>query len=147
MKIEVDQSGKIEFTEKTTVIADSLGNIVCLSQRSKRAIQKLFRKEHKPQIFITCTFAAMVALLISQRHSKTDVFVIDVEYPGKENEIKAFVVMYLNKLGKKWSPDKITFNYVGKKSKSHEFAYKTYKNLQGQTKNMVKLVEIFNIIH
>ena len=58
MKIEIDQSGKIENTNKNTIIAfsDSKFKSIFISAKEKREIQKFFRRIGKPKIFIYKVF-------------------------------------------------------------------------------------------
>ena len=54
MRIEIDQSGKIENTNKNTIIAFSNNKFksIFISAKDKREIQKFFRRIGKPRIFV-----------------------------------------------------------------------------------------------
>ncbi|MCX6810253.1 MAG: hypothetical protein NTY30_00740 [Candidatus Berkelbacteria bacterium] len=55
MKIEIDQSGKIEETGKPTVIAFSNGKSasIIISAKDKKLVQTVFRKIGQPKILST----------------------------------------------------------------------------------------------
>jgi len=62
MTYQIDQSGKIEQTEKYTVLALSNENhfAVILSAKNKRRLQEMFRILGAPRLFIDYVFAALV---------------------------------------------------------------------------------------
>lgn len=85
MRIEIDQSGKIEDTSKDTVIAfsdDSFGGII-IKARDKREIQKIFRKIGKRKIFIYRLFAILIFLLIKKHLKKISQMIVDFEICSK----------------------------------------------------------------
>ena len=79
MKIEIDQSGKIENTSKDTVIAfsDGIRKAIRISSNDKREIQAIFRRIGKPRIFIYKLFAILIFLLIRDHLKELDEVVID----------------------------------------------------------------------
>ena len=93
MTYDVDQSGKVENTEKNTVICVSNGRIVILLLRRgpKRLIQKYFRSLNRGRDFVLFTFAAMVGLALD-KIDKNNLVVIDTEYPGKNHIIKKLII-------------------------------------------------------
>jgi len=127
MKIEIDQSGKIEFTSVETVIGDSLGNFVFIKAKTKRLIQNLFRDAKKPRKFIVETFVFLVAKLIQISFSKENVYIIDVEYPGKQKEIMESIIRISRKFQIQINLNQIRFSLIGKKSKAHATAYLQFK--------------------
>ncbi|HEX9722115.1 MAG TPA: hypothetical protein VGA53_02520 [Candidatus Paceibacterota bacterium] len=68
MRIEIDQSGKIENTSKDTIIAFSNGirKAIRISSVDKREIQAIFRRTGKPRIFVYKFFSILVFLLIEK---------------------------------------------------------------------------------
>lgn len=57
-KYQIDQSGKIEQTNKLTIVAfsnDKSGSVL-LSASDKRVLQEIYRKAGKPRVFPTQTF-------------------------------------------------------------------------------------------
>ena len=82
MKIEIDQSGRVEYTSTSTVIGDSNGNSILIRSIDKQYLQKIFRSIDRPQMFVLETFSILVALLIKTTYSPTHIYIIDTEYFG-----------------------------------------------------------------
>ena len=76
MRIEIDQSGKIENTNKPTVVgfSNKESGIVLITPKDKKAIQKYFRDIGKPKLFIYITFVALVFYLIKNHIKNRGVF-------------------------------------------------------------------------
>lgn len=88
MKIEIDQSGKIEDTSKATVIAGVGKNwqkSVLISARNKRIIQQVFRQTNQPKLFISKLFAVLIFYLIKEDFKDISVLMIDRELPVMKN--------------------------------------------------------------
>lgn len=84
MAYQIDQSGKIEQTNKKTVLAISNGKTysVLLKAKDKRLLQDIFRTLfNKQRQFIYEVFSALLFILISNSKSEGRI-VIDKEYPG-----------------------------------------------------------------
>ena len=66
MNISIDQSSKIENTNKNTVIAyaNSKQKSLLIKAEDKKNLQKIFRNAGKPEMFIYKTFAVLIFLLI-----------------------------------------------------------------------------------
>lgn len=122
MKYQIDQSGKIEQTDKNTVLGAVNGQTyaIILQAKDKRRLQEIFRRLGTPQIFIDTVFATCLYLLIKQL-PKTNKAKVDIEYPGHTKIIDNFI--------KRLSNDKIIVEWirVGKSSKAHDIAYKVYR--------------------
>jgi len=129
MKIEIDQSGKIENTSKDTVVAFSNGISASILMRAadKREIQKIFREAGKSQIFIYKLFAIMIFLLVKPHLNKISEIIIDNEYPGKSGVVKDFLMRKVKKINPKFHRENISFGNIGKKSGAHQTAYKVFK--------------------
>lgn len=130
MAFQVDQSGKIEQTNKPTVIAisNSVQASIILNAKDKRELQVIYRTAEKPKVFAIQVFAALTYLLFKNVKIKNRLVYIDKEYPGHEDIIKS----YINQLIKKrreisLDPENIRFTIVGKTSNVHLFGYKHYK--------------------
>lgn len=125
MKIEIDQSGKIEDTNKNTVIAFSNHKFksIFISAKNKREIQKFFRRIGKPRIFVYKTFAILIFLLIKNNLKEISQIIIDEEYPGKSPLIKNFLFQEVRKIKPSFSKQDIVFYRIGKKSRAHFLAY------------------------
>jgi len=121
MKYQIDQSGKIEQTEKPTVLAAANGKAyaVILPAKEKRRLQEIFRKSGKPLLFIDAVFAVLLWNLIHEISLKT--IEVDTEYPG-HTEIIQKMLQKLSTL-----ETSLKWVRVGKASKVHDIAYKIYK--------------------
>ena len=125
---QIDQSGKIEQTSKSTVIAVSNGKSlsILISAKEKRRLEKIFRLAGKPYMFIFITFTVLIYLLIRNHLEEIDNLNIDREYKGYEPLIKKYLVEVLRRGGAKVIPD-IHFTEIGKTSRAHKLAIKTYR--------------------
>lgn len=124
MKIEIDQSGKIEKTNKDTVIAfsDDYFSSILILAKDKREIQKIFRKIGKSRVFIYKLFAILIFLLIKKHLKKIDQIIIDVEYPSWGHLIKDYLVKEIKRVKPDFKPENISFKLIGKRSKAHLIA-------------------------
>lgn len=127
---QIDQSGKIEQTNKVTVIAFSNGKhgSVKIAARDKRYLQDIYRRAGKSKSFTIQVFSALLYLLFEKFKLERIVVVVDREYPGHEPIIKSYLIQLADKRGKiKLSTDNIRFGLVGKGSSSHGVASKAFK--------------------
>lgn len=145
MTYQIDQSGKIEQTERHTAIACTNGNTITivLKKTEKRKLQSLFRTVGLSKLFPYLTFAALVALLIKKLEPKHRL-TIDREYVGHEDLIEEKIKIYLKELGTK-SNHHLEFGHVGKLSSAHTLAYETARgrkkpNLVVDAKEIMKLI-------
>ncbi|MBP7859880.1 hypothetical protein KA001_02920 [Patescibacteria group bacterium] len=131
MKIFIDQSGKIEYTSRATIVAYSNGKdkSISISGKEKRKIQNIFRKAKKPDIFIYKTFAVLIYLLIKKDIKQIQTIIIDREYKGKESLIKKYLIEIIRRGGDKFDIRNIHFDEIGKKNNAHNKAINTYRNL------------------
>lgn len=127
MKIEIDQSGKIEDTHHDTIIAYTNGQTKSLKIPSgtKRDIQKLFRKIGEPRSYVIHTFTTLIYLLIADELDELTDVVIDIEYPGFESVISRLLTIICQ--GEKGIVPDIYFKLVGKRSKAHKTALKVFR--------------------
>jgi hypothetical protein len=128
MKVEVNQSNKIEQTNKDTIIglADDETFTILIKAKIKRKLQEEFKKQGKPGLFVYRTFIAGVILALrhAQLKNLTRV-VIDEEYYGKERLLKS---MFLEIWGRYFTKiPEICFERIGRKSKVHNACYLTMK--------------------
>lgn len=124
---EIDQSGKVEYTSKDTIL--SLANkdfsyTIKITARAKRELQTYFRSAGEPILFVYKTFAAGIFILLNAFNMKIKNVVIDKEYPGNENIIGEMLIRLLRAfdIG---SRIKIDFKQIGKSSPAHISAYNT----------------------
>lgn len=129
MRIEIDQSGKIEDTSKPTVLALSNDQkfTVILSASDKKLLQDMFREFfHKKRIFVYQVFSALLFILITSAKIKKGV-TIDKEYPTKESLIIRYCLEMCRRKNIQEFP--LNFGHVGKSSGAHSLAYKTFKGI------------------
>lgn len=128
MRIEIDQSGKIEDTHKLTVLAYSnkISKSILITARDKQAIQKYYRSVGQPKIFVYKLFAVLIYVLIEDKLPKINQVIIDKEYLGYEKLIRSFILEIIKKKKRKINKELFQFNLIGKKSKAHQIAIKSY---------------------
>lgn len=145
MQIYIDQSGKIEYTNKDTVIAyaNKKQKSLLIKAKDKRKIKEIFREAGKPYIFVYKTFAILIYLLIKKDLPKIQRIVIDKEYAGKEPLIKDFLLQIIRKKSKTLiDKEDIYFKQIGRKNNAHKKAINTY---QGKDKADI-LVNCKNVL-
>ncbi|MEK7533897.1 MAG: hypothetical protein AAB600_01030 [Patescibacteria group bacterium] len=120
---QIDQSGKIEQTSLNTIIAlvNNIRYAVVLPKQVKRLLQKIFRNQQRPRMFIYDTFAALIVLVFIKTKPVGKV-VIDKEY-GNEDLVKARILEFIKMHKIHYNPD-IEFALVGKSSQAHIHAAK-----------------------
>ena len=123
MKVQIDQSNKIEQTQKDTVIALSNGIkfTILIRAKDKRTLQNEFRKRGEPRNFIVFTFSALLVFLLRKIKPAVSV-IIDLEYSDKENIIWDRLVEYSRLVDFKIDRSLIRFKSVGKESPAHKLA-------------------------
>lgn len=139
MKIEIDQSGKIEETNKNTILAFSNGekNVIVITANIKRQLQEIFRRQGQPKLFIYRTFTAGIFLLVKPYLGKITDITIDIEWTGKERLISDIFSEFIQKNNLPEKPI-LHFQLLGKESKAHILAWNIYKALVRKSKKMQK---------
>ena len=145
MDVEIDQSGRVEYTSQPTVVADSEGNSVILPSKDKRILQEIYRNSGKPRVYAIQVFAALIFILLKNYPRKKIYLVIDREYPGYDDLIKSYLIQLTRKNIKvKLEKDWIDFRLIGKKSKAHDTALEAFRskeaNMQVDFKEIMSLV-------
>ena len=129
MRIEIDQSGKIEDTSRKTVLAyaDSKNKTksVLISARTKRKIQEIYRTMGKSKLFIYSTFSILLFFL-TKENKKSDLIIVDLEYPGKDK----IILDMLNQIREKYKllELNVRFARIGNKPKAHYVANGVFNN-------------------
>lgn len=143
MRLEVDQSGKIEQTNLDTIIAlsNDIQYSLVLKKRIKRLLQELFRIQGKPRLFIYKTFAALIAILLKASNPSKKV-IIDMEYFSQQIILQRQITEYLEKNKIK---AKFEFGFVGKGSSAHILAERVAHKKQKVNK-AVNFEEISKLI-
>lgn len=120
MRYQVDQSGRIEETNRDTIIGiASKKNSFTLriSARLKRQLLEIFRRQGKPKVFPMVVFGIVVGLAIKRSKFNVSDLDIDIEYPSHNHLIKGFIGSVVEK------EISYRFKSIGKKSKAHYVAY------------------------
>ncbi|MCX6812817.1 MAG: hypothetical protein NTW79_04370 [Candidatus Berkelbacteria bacterium] len=135
MKIEIDQSGKIENTNKPTVIAYSgdKNKSLIIFAGEKQKLQKYFRRIGKPSSFVYIVFAVLIFILIKSEKT-IDEIIIDREYAGQEPLIKNYLIQFIKKSDRHFDKKKIYFHQIGKKSPAHDLSVKSFRKKKADIK-------------
>lgn len=128
VKFQIDQSGKIEQTNKDTVLClaedseEGFWDGLVIKSKTKRQLQKIFRRNGQPKNYVLFVFCAGLYLLI-KRNLHIPMITIDREYFGKEAIIKEILLQMLE--GSKIIPE-IEFGNIGRKVQAHLKGYRIY---------------------
>lgn len=129
MPIEVDQSVKVEETQKDTVLAFSDGQSfsVTIPARAKReAFAYLVGRGKKRKSAYLMIFSAGLFILLrdylTQRGDPEERIVIDTEYSGQEASVKTMFLRHAHSLGMEVTATRVLFAPVGKNSRAHVLA-------------------------
>ena len=146
MEVEVNQSNKIEQTNKDTIIgvADDKTFTILIGAKIKRKLQEEFRKQGRPRLFVYRTFIGSVVLALKYAQFKNlSKAVIDEEYYGKDKMLKS---MFLEMWGRFFTKiPEISFDKIGRKSKVHNVCYLTMKGKYKLDK-IIKFEEIKRLV-
>lgn len=130
VNIEVDQSGKIERTQVNTSLAFSDGlaaSILILAVEKRTCVRRLRQRGKSGTTFYLKLFAAALFLLLKDYLDQLEVITIDVEYPGREDEIRVMLLNHIWKIDPGFSKERIVFRRIGKKSQAHRKALAVYR--------------------
>ena len=129
MNIAIDQSGRVEFTNVSTVVAYANGKqkSLLISAGEKRKLQAVFRAAGKPKMFAVKTFAILTFLLIRDDMERIDEITIDPEYPGNEWLVKQILVQLIRRYGGRLTNEDITFWSIGRQHNTHKRAIAVYR--------------------
>jgi len=141
MNIEIDQSNKVEQTDKDTIIGVSNGKsfTILIDRKIKRKLQEEFRRQGKPRLFVYRTFIAGVVLALKYAQLKNlSQVIIDKEYYGKDRMLKSIFLEMWSRFFKE-IPE-VSFEEIGKKSNVHNICYKIMKS--GRADRIVRFEEL-----
>jgi len=121
MPYQVDQSGKIEATNKNTILCLSNDKWIAvkIEAKTKRQLQEIFRRNGQPRNFVLFTFSAGQSILFDRSQHVSRV-IVDREYYGKEGIIKKLIH---EMLAQRERSLEIHFDNLGKKALAHHRAY------------------------
>lgn len=125
LRIEVDQSGKVEQTNRSTVLAYSNSRryaVEVLSTTKQEILRRLREEGRSSRASVQLVFAALVALLLKDVVEQADSVVIDSEYTGQDAAIKGQLLAFLDQMQVQYEPHHMSFGYIGKHSPAHELA-------------------------
>ena len=140
--VEVDQSGKFEDTRTDTVVAFSNGisfSVLIPATVKRDCITILRKKVSSGATTYTRLFTTSLFFLLRTYIERIGRATIDIEYMGKEDQIKQHLLHLLRREGHEVSSDQLGFGYVGKHSPAHYIAYETL--LGERTPNLILTVE------
>ena len=142
MRVEINQSNKIEQTNKDTILglANEKTFTILISRKTKRKLQEEFRRQGKPRLFVYRIFIAGIVLMLKYAQLKNlSRVVIDKEYWGKDKMLKN---MFLE-MGSRFFTEipEVSFEKIGKKSKIHSICYLTMKG-KYKADRVIRLEEI-----
>lgn len=128
LKLELDQSGKIESTNVDTALATSDGRSLLIPASVKRTCLLEIRREGRykvpSQILV---FTVGVFLLVQDRLCEGVAITIDEEYRGNGWFIKDHLLNLFKSAGHDIDPQLIEMGFIGKHSPAHSFALATYR--------------------
>lgn len=121
MNVEVDQSIKIEQSGSTILaFANGSAHAIIIPSQVKAAGHELLRLKEKPlSTAHWMLFAAGLYLLLKGNLKKFKGIIIDIEYPGKNADIKASLLRHIWKTYPEFDQTIISFKGIGKKSPAH----------------------------
>ena len=136
MRVEVDQSGKIEWTQKPTALALANGirfSVLISAQAKREVVEEL--KKRRPTRDRTShhilVFATLLFLLLKDQLPRLTEIVVDVEYHGHDARIKEHFLNLCKRHKRPVEPQVISFQRIGKKSPAHNLALAVFR---GNTK-------------
>ncbi|MBI3985062.1 MAG: hypothetical protein HY344_03965 [Candidatus Levybacteria bacterium] len=140
---EIDQSGKIEQTNKDTVLCLSNGiwDTILVKAETKRSLLEVFRRNGQIRNFILFTFSAILAIII-ERNINLGRIVIDREYYGKEPIIKKLLEEMSTKIKERAI---LEFGLVGKTSRADFIAGEVFSG-KIKPKSTITKEELLKVI-
>jgi len=127
MAYQIDQSGKIEQTNRQTIVALANGKkrtVKITSTEKQKLIKTILELDKPKKKYVHKIFAALLFLLLKDEGIKEPIM-IDKEYYGHEADIKNILLQIFEKHQGK-TPD-IKFGLVGKKSPAHDSGIKVFR--------------------
>lgn len=122
---QIDQSGKIEQTNKNTVLgySNSITRSILIPKKLKRKIQEVFRLHGFTSLFVYFLFSVGIFYLIEEFENKQEI-TIDTEYPGKDKIISSILESLLRNFNK--PHHNISFARIGNRPPAHYVAKDVY---------------------
>ena len=144
MRVEIDQSGKLEQLNTHTVIslANHTNASVYILSSEKIKLVKVLRKSIVPRKdLMPVLFGVVISILILKMPKLSGTILIDEEYTGKDALIKETI----EKIIKKYKPRSnlnLVFGRVGKHSPAHKLCWKIHRSRDKKEASMLKSIDI-----
>ena len=134
MQVEADQSGRIDQTDRATVLAMANGMqySIRIPAPVKRECLQILRRRRSgkdPRSLYVLIFATVLYLLLKEHISQLGKVIVDTELPGHEAKIKEHALNLFRRSGIPVDPEAIIFQRIGKKSPAHKLAWRVYNGL------------------
>lgn len=146
MAYQIDQSGKIEQTNRQTVVALANGKkktIKITSVEKQKLIKTILELDKPKKKYVHKIFGALLFLLLKDEGIKESIMV-DKEYYGHEPDIKNILLQLFEKYQLK-SPE-IDFGLVGKKSPAHDSGIRVFRK-EDKAVLVVKAKDILEVLY
>lgn len=133
MRIEVDQSGKIERTQSNTVLAfsnDTEFAVIVLAVEKRECLRRWRQQGKSGKVLYPKLFVAALFLLLKNHLRQSSLVVIDPEYPGHEQDIRAQLLRHIRRHIPQFPADRIVFRQIGKQSRAHKKAPGVFRGLE-----------------
>jgi len=128
--IEVDQSGRIEVLTVDTAFgfSNDCQAAILIPAVVKRESSKVLRARGvRPKMISIRMFAGGLFLLLENHLHRVERVRIDQEFPGWEAEIKGLLLKHIRRRVPTFSGESIVFGQIGRASKAHDVAWRTYR--------------------
>ena len=144
MTCQIDQSGKIEQTNKNTVLAMSNKKqySIVIPRKIKRQLQEIYRRKGLTRFFIYQIFSLGIYFLLEPIKQTTKI-IIDPEYPGKNKIITSFIKAFLET--NKKPIHELHFKRIGNQPRVHYAAHDVFTGKKKANK-ILTLKEILETI-
>ncbi|MBL7158852.1 hypothetical protein ISS85_00030 [Candidatus Microgenomates bacterium] len=145
MKYQIDQSGKVEDTNRLTVVAFANGKTRSLKisgVEKQRLVKSMRALDYPRKVFIYKIFAGLVFILLKGQRIRE--VVIDKEYPGHEPLIKDLILNLF--IRTKGQAPKISFSQIGRESRAHKIALEVFRGKR-KPDIIVKADQIFRLFY
>jgi hypothetical protein len=145
--VEADQSGRFEFTGQDAAFAYADGiqfSILIPATVRRECIRYLRNRGISGSTLYTKLFAVALFLLLKERIEEFTQVTIDLEYPGKEVQIKEYLINLFRRAGYKADPHHIQFRQIGKRSPAHRLALSTFRG-EKQPDRKITLAELLDV--
>ncbi len=147
MKVEIDQSGKLEQLDTLTVIAYANGKsgAIQITAATKRGLIQKIRRILIPRDEIGAVLFAVLIFIMIKDLPGNVTLMIDEEYTGKNRIIQEILLRLLERKFKSWNGN-IEFGNIGKHSPAHLLAWKLHKKRKGLEIRKISEKEVLGFV-